>query len=163
MEPLWYQGPFTFIAALPSHGTVDLPLVEQAPDTDLQELCARLLDLGGTAVVVPLPEASASSFWVAKGRLVPHTRIHSVEGEDRDCHTNSAKLWRQRGEHLRIGTGYGLSPDGMWRRHSWVMEGESEVIETTIPRDKYFGVILDDSQAEGFAFVYDPPDSTPTS
>ncbi len=43
------------------------------------------------------------------------------------------------------------------------MEGESEVIETTIPRDKYFGVILDDSQAEGFAFVYDPPDSTPTS
>jgi hypothetical protein len=41
--------------------------------------------------------------------------------EDSRCHENVARLWTdKRWGLVAIGTGYALSEDGLWRRHSWV-------------------------------------------
>jgi hypothetical protein len=54
---------------------------------------------------------------------------------------NSAALWGKDTKRRQIGTGYALSDDGIWRRHSWVLEGK-RLSETTVPRECYFGVVL---------------------
>ena len=67
------------------------------------------------------------------------------------CHYNSAKIWETDKEKYRVATGYALSPDGMWRQHSWVIEvgpKENRIIETTEFRVAYFGMVLTDEEAE---------------
>lgn len=73
------------------------------------------------------------------------------QGEASQCHSNSARLYRQgRGE---IATGYALSKDGYWRQHSWVVAADGHVIETTTLRQRYVGVVLDSAAADSFAAV----------
>jgi hypothetical protein len=67
------------------------------------------------------------------------------------CHENVARVWtRKRHGVLGIGTGYALSDDGLWRQHSWGVRREG-VLETTVPRTKYFGLLLQEEEADGFA------------
>ena len=49
-----------------------------------------------------------------------------------------------------IGTGYALSGDGLWRQHSWGLRREG-ILETTVERAKYFGVLPQRDDAESFA------------
>jgi hypothetical protein len=49
-----------------------------------------------------------------------------------------------------IGTGYALSADGLWRQHSWGVRRQG-ILETTAPREKYFGILLQGSSADSFA------------
>lgn len=39
-------------------------------------------------------------------------------------------------------TGYALSPDGLWRQHSWAYGDNLMIYETTVERVMYFGVEL---------------------
>jgi hypothetical protein len=72
------------------------------------------------------------------------------------CHLNVARLWRRARRTLTgIGTGYVLSLDGLWRQHSWGMRGES-IIETTVERLKYFGLLLQGTDADEFAALNAP-------
>lgn len=69
-------------------------------------------------------------------------------GRRNGCHANAARLWEQgRGD---IATGYALSPDGYWRQHSWVVAPDG-IIETTQERTRYYGAVLTDTEAAGFA------------
>jgi hypothetical protein len=61
-----------------------------------------------------------------------------------------SRLWLESPERFQIVTGYALSDDGLWRRHTWALEGE-RVIETTEPRVLYFGVRLEKEGAARFA------------
>jgi hypothetical protein len=79
-------------------------------------------------------------------------------GESGQCHLNTARLWSEQRETLAIVTGYALSEDGFWRQHSWLLRqkpdpGESRLIETTMRRAKYFGVILTEAEAERFSQI----------
>jgi len=83
-------------------------------------------------------------------------RADLVPGESRQCHFNAARLWSAHKETLALVTGYALSEDGLWRQHSWLLRqkpnpGEARLIETTIRRVTYFGVILTETEAERFA------------
>lgn len=82
-------------------------------------------------------------------------------GEPCRCHDNSAILWKANQERGRIATGYGLSTDGVWRQHTWVVFAKRRnpdpmnpmhwnVVETTIPRTVYYGVILDQNESTRF-------------
>jgi hypothetical protein len=78
-----------------------------------------------------------------------------VPGEPGQCHPNTARLWNEHREVLAIVTGYALSEDGFWRQHSWLLRekpgtGQYRLIETTLRRVKYFGVILTEAEAEAF-------------
>lgn len=67
------------------------------------------------------------------------------------CHANVSRLWIARKQEIvAIGTGYALSADGLWRQHSWGVRREG-ILETTVPREKYFGIVLQGSQAHSFA------------
>jgi hypothetical protein len=67
------------------------------------------------------------------------------------CHANISYLWMRRRRYMvGIGTGYALSADGLWRQHSWGVRRQG-ILETTAPREKYFGILLQGSNADSFA------------
>lgn len=123
---------------------------EQQPD--LEELKGLLLGLGGIHLVAPpgpdpaLPLVIGAGFVMA-GPVVRRTM------KDSGCHGNVADIWAgKRHELVGIGTGYSLSCDGLWRQHSWGLRREG-IFETTVPRVKYFGVLLQHEAANSFAIA----------
>lgn len=104
-------------------------------------LCCMLLRHGGTNVVVPFNEQEDSKLLAYYGNVVDSENPKLVSGEQSNCHGNSFCLWFKHSSKYMLMTGYALTEDGLWRRHSWVMEGD-QLIETTMVRNKYFGVLL---------------------
>jgi hypothetical protein len=123
--------------------TVSVPLVP---------LEQKLLVHGGTRMVYRYePDLAAL---LKRGEAFDGP-VEVVSGESRSCHSNAAQLWSENKDVLVIVTGYALSDDGLWRQHSWLMRkpltaGQHQIIETTIKRVKYFGFILNDTEAETF-------------
>ena len=67
------------------------------------------------------------------------------------CHQNVASVWKaHKFGIVGICTGYALTEDGLWRQHSWGLLREA-LLETTEPRVKYFGILLQGDKAERFA------------
>jgi hypothetical protein len=114
-----------------------------------------LLGHGGTAVVPPGRPDPMLGIFTKEGGVVSPRTIETVDGTASDCHANVVALWRS-GEVIAVGTGYGLN-SGLWREHSWAWDAEDHLIETTRPRECYFGVRLDGSRALWFADWIDPP------
>ncbi len=59
--------------------------------------------------------------------------------ENSRCHDNCDKLYLHK-EIANVCTGYALSSDGLWRYHSWGLDYDDVIIETTSERILYFGV-----------------------
>lgn len=90
-----------------------------------------------------MPPTSADPLFeiqLAKGELFT-APVRVVEMEVSKCHANVARLWRD-GVLVSIGTGYTLAEDGLWREHTWGIDADSSLIETTLMFDKYFGFEL---------------------
>jgi hypothetical protein len=86
-----------------------------------------------------------------------------VPGRPNQCHANAALHWAHSRGQCRIATGFALGGDGVWREHSWVVQPRGGApdpfrgddwtpLETTEPREAYFGYLLDDQEAEDFCF-----------
>lgn len=64
--------------------------------------------------------------------------------------------------NIVLATGYGLSGDGLWRPHSWLIEpqndGPARIVETTVGRLAYFGYVMDLPQSVDFVFGGTPAD-----
>jgi hypothetical protein len=70
------------------------------------------------------------------------------------CHENAARLWESDPGRYRIMTGYAFTEDDhLWRQHSWSLDQDGTVIETTFPREIYFGYILNSEESERFALA----------
>jgi hypothetical protein len=50
-----------------------------------------------------------------------------------------------------IVTGWALSEDGIWRQHSWGIDWKGRLVETTLPRTRYFGVYMVRETANEFS------------
>jgi hypothetical protein len=110
------------------------------------ELERRLLDLGGTLALLFLPDPSIGEL-LARGRYFPGGRALMRLGLPSCCHSNAALLPVQTDGAGRIAFGYALSPDGLWRQHSWGLTiKEGRIVETTERRVRYFGIVLDDAE-----------------
>ena len=83
-------------------------------------------------------------------RIIPHWGLPLLVIIDK----SSARLWANNKKKYSIATGFGLSDDNIWRRHSWLMTVNSDLIETTIAREIYFGTLLDNDIAGAFARFY---------
>ncbi|MER6593378.1 hypothetical protein ABT214_16290 [Micromonospora purpureochromogenes] len=102
--------------------------------------CRTLLSFGGSLVVPPVkPEfdlekllASGSAFGSA---------VRCVQGDAGECHRNVAPRWID-GAIESIGTGYALSADELWRQHSWGVDPDGVLVETTDERRAYVGIVL---------------------
>jgi hypothetical protein len=88
------------------------------------------------------------------GRVTLYKKLRTKNGEERECHRNTALLWLNNKTKYRIATGFGLSDDNTWRSHSWIITTDGDLIETTIARDVYFGIILNNKIARAFAESY---------
>ena len=115
-----------------------------------RKLEAKLLKIGGLAVVWgPEPDLS---FLLSRGRRFKKMPIEIIPGRNSHCHWNVADMWRDPAAYglksLSIMTGWVLGgPADVWRQHTWGVSGK-KLIETTIPRDIYWGVKIPDRHAE---------------
>ena len=129
------------------------PMIEAAimDEPKLEELRDKILELGGSEVNVTQREPHLDEL-LERGQVFYGKGSKRCPGEASQCHTNVAALWVHDRKQIRIVTGYALSKDGLWRQHSWALDGrDNKVIETTIPRLLYYGVVLSDGEAEEFA------------
>ncbi|WP_200213881.1 hypothetical protein [Micromonospora coerulea] len=111
--------------------------------------CRRLLTHGGNLVVPPMqPDADLDQLLTGAQPQGPAFRL--LQGADNGCHANAAILWID-GTVAAIGTGYALSDDGLWRQHSWGIDAEGTLVETTFERRLYLGLALSDIAALQFA------------
>lgn len=110
-----------------------------------ESLKSRLLALGGCDVVPPMEQEPLLGELLESGVEWSEFTCVFLPGEPSRCHDNVAALLylaEQEGyTAIRGGmTGYALSPDGLWRQHSWAYGLEGEIYETTVERTAYFGV-----------------------
>jgi len=112
----------------------------------------RLLSMGGE-MVVPRQEPDQDKI-LSRGKLLvkDNIKIVTIRGTHGNCHGNVAEIWRHDPERYYIATGWALSDDGLWRQHSWIIDGYT-LIETTTPREKYFGFLLTPLEAQQFETV----------
>ena len=142
----------------------------------LLEFRDMLLKYGGEEVCLPTHDEDIYKI-INRGKLfVIHDEnkeigqiVHYDEliGLPSQCHRNSCFLYNceevqsEYEECVKIMTGYALSPDGMWRQHSWCIAyagdeyiEDSIIIETTEERLAYFGFIMNEEESEEFASWY---------
>lgn len=115
---------------------------------ELTPLRDKLLEIDGLEVV-PRPESDLT-------KLLERGRLYDLDVELRlmrrsGCHVNTALLWMDNMEENKICVGWGLSDDGLWRQHTWIINKEI-IIETTEKRIRYFGAILTEDESKAFAF-----------
>ncbi len=75
---------------------------------------------------------------ISFGKIIELPAI-TYEMEHGHCHDNCEILYHN--EIIsNVYTGYALSSDGLWRFHSWGLDHENFILETTSDRLLYFGV-----------------------
>ena len=109
-------------------------------DPRWRELRERLLALGGEHLVAC--DEPDMALLIASGREFPARSAYLVPGKPRNCHDNALRLHAREPRRIKVATGYGLSPDGVWRSHSWGWESDQRVVETTVRRIAYYGAVV---------------------
>jgi hypothetical protein len=88
-----------------------------------------------------------------EGALFSPRKVRTTRGRPNKCHLNVALEYAADSHSLVVATGFGLN-DGGWRLLSWLWRPEQGlIVETTVRREKYFGVTLDDRQAAMFVLT----------
>ena len=93
------------------------------------------------------PEFDLEKLLHRAGEVTTGSRL--AEGDINACHANAARLWID-GAVAAIGTGYALTDD-LWRQHSWGIDADGTVVETTMPRERYVGLTLHETESVVFA------------
>ena len=121
--------------------------IEQQPE--ILSLNKILLGIGGLRLVAPPQKDSVIKFLIIGGFVMGGSVLFR-KMEEGACHANLAQLWNEpRNGLVGIGTGCALSEDGLWRQHSWGLRREG-ILETTLERTKYFGILLQKEDADSF-------------
>ena len=116
---------------------------------DHKQLFDKLLSIGGKQVVATWEEDLSKI--MSRGELLDGDDAMSVGGEPSQCHSNIACIWRNDPDDIIIFTGWALSDDDLWRQHSWALDKlTGDILETTEPREKYFGFALETGEAIEF-------------
>jgi hypothetical protein len=152
MDLIWGKSPLAKIAMRSdSGGEVIGDRIEPPDDRTAITLASMLLSLEGDYVVIHDDESSVFRAWLERDGT-DHTRekITVVPCERNECHRNCATIWKSSPDTVSIVTGYCLSSDAMWREHTWLMDGTDAIIETTVPRTRYFGMRLNGENAQEF-------------
>jgi hypothetical protein len=98
---------------------------------------------GGEEVVPHLEPDGFIDHLLKNGKLLQPAAVVMKRMKASDCHGNAATLFRA-GKGV-IATGYALDADGLWRQHSWVLDKKDRVIETTVRRVAYYGIVCDET------------------
>ena len=137
--------------ALSLHPQQDNAIQETVP-VPLYPLEQKLLTHGGIRMIYRYePDLK---LLLQRGHIF-NEPVDLVPGDLGQCHSNVARIWNEQRKIHAIVTGYALSEDSLWRQHSWLLRETASIeqhhlVETTIKRIKYFGVILTEVEAESF-------------
>lgn len=117
-----------------------------------ETLKEKLLSIDGNDVKLGLDSEEELQRMVKDGTLFGK-KIIRIKGERGRCHKNVADRYRRIGrDKFRIASGYALS-DGVWYQHSWGLDRDENVIETTGNEyDEYYGYILNEEESDDFCF-----------
>lgn len=112
-------------------------------DDKWQALTDLILAYGGDRVVRPYRPWDVQRL-IDTGEIQHPSRVKLLRGQQSDCHSNAARVFLgfkwAKANPTGVAKGYALTADdGLWREHSWVLSG-SAIIETTVPREAYWGV-----------------------
>ncbi len=110
----------------------------------LKDLSKRLLSLGGncTQLWYDTPSKNYTADLLYLGRPSNGKGARLKKMVDSECHSNAETL-SARHSHIYHEIGFALSPDGLWRPHSWGWDSKkNQIIETTVLRSKYYGLTL---------------------
>lgn len=137
--------------------------IGRLPDEDELSLYERLLEDNDSTVVVPIlrEEEAELQALLTRGHFLPGMDVLLFKMENSACHRNAADLWlsgrepgcQSQAAGCTLMSGYALSDDNLWRQHSWVVTKEGQLVETTTPRSRYFGYVLEGEEAEAFAWA----------
>ena len=117
---------------------------------ELKQLKSILLRIGGEFLVAP-PKPDSDIPSLLQAGFVTSGPITLKIMKSSSCHQNVAALWNHKKAGIvALATGYALSDDGLWRQHSWGIL-RNGILETTQPRTKYFGLVLQGEKADHFA------------
>jgi len=127
----------------------------EAKYPEFAEIKLRLLAVGGDTVETAdghpvYPRLAALH---ACGQIWTGDQARSRRGLKQQCHWNTANNWVRSKGQLRIATGYALSDCGMWYAHSWNLDENGTIIESTSAWDAYYGVVLEGDQEELMFFL----------
>lgn len=141
---------------------------------DMEKLKKKLISLGGSKVA----GTSNDKNMLKRAKVLESKNILIRTMIRSSCHYNSAQLVIDHSEseykgELQMWIGWGLSSDGIWREHSWIVakedselfpikgeDGEYEetsvssgtIIETTEPRVMYFGHPISGEEFDRIAY-----------
>ena len=108
----------------------------------LKQLKSKLLTLGGERFQVDwflneqLPPMVRTVLY-HYGEAIEPSNVKYIKMESGQCHAHCETLSQKHGWDWF--TGFALSRDGIWRVHSFCLDG-TEIIETTESRVRYFGM-----------------------
>lgn len=121
--------------------------------TNSEKLRDMLLKIGGKETFIEDDDPDFRNYF-QRGVLLDRESDILLIGELCQCHKNSINLWSTNKNKYRMMTGYAMSSHGNWHQHSWLIDENDNIIETTAKREKYYGYILTESEAEDFLITY---------
>lgn len=145
---VWSNGPKGWMAFRPKYLPDGIPTVPAPDDPAMSDLVDRLFALGGRAVVIPYDDPWTDRI-LAESVDTPARGAVRLPGAACHCHDNAAPVYAVAPERYRIQTGYGRA-DQIWVRHTWLLNEEGKVVETTNSRDRYHGRVLTPVESEAF-------------
>jgi hypothetical protein len=142
---LWYKVPAgRWIATLTDSPHRLLAQVNPPKDRAAIRTATTLLNYQGIRVAIPWLESTKEHLRLVKnGRPKLGDNVILLEVDRNSCHKNVARLFVSHPGEFRIASGFALGIDGMWQSHSWLVEKDDFIVETTVPRMIYYGTVLD--------------------
>lgn len=116
------------------------------------DLRDALVRFGGEEVCMPYAEEDLIKL-LRRGQLWPGKGLLMNPWRPSHCNENSSLCWEANQDKFLLATGYALSNDGLWRKHSWcVMQtpNNNKIVETTELRGLYFGFVMDLEETVNF-------------
>ena len=105
-----------------------------------KKLRLKLLGHAGEEVLLRVTPEEIDRL-LERGEFYPANGASLRRMQANRCHFNAAKHFLT-GQAAKVVSGFALS-EGLWRSHTWVLNSRGRIIETTEPREVYFGTVLE--------------------
>jgi hypothetical protein len=123
--------------------------IKRSPHATVESFVRFLFVMSGKRVCVGFNEPEKyHQDLIAKGRILVPTSFTLQQGPYNQCHDNCCTLWRSNPE-LSIARGYALFSH-LWNDHTWLVDQDQGIIETTLQATTYFGFVLTGQALQGF-------------
>jgi hypothetical protein len=130
---------------------------------DERRLNEKLVEIGGEILVLapadmnPNPEIQQQRIaWLLEhGQLIDAPILLKPKAMS-NCQKNVATIWRRKqyGIAAICCRDRGLSDDGLWRNHTWGILLDGSILETTVKRERCFGLVQVGEMADLFTDMW---------